>query len=168
MNTRSSMERPFAITGRMVLIGIVAFFGIVFAVNGTFVYFALESWPGLTTRHAYNEGVEYNQVLAAAEAQAARGWKAEMSHGEAGDNTALQIAMSGHDRRPLSGLQVRLEIVRPVGGDSIRYVDLSEAEAGIYRAGVPRLGPGRWQVGLVATAPGEADFHLRYEIVVRP
>jgi len=41
------LSRP--ITGRMVLFGLVAFFGVVFAVNGTLIYFAIDSWSGLST-----------------------------------------------------------------------------------------------------------------------
>jgi len=36
------------VTGRRVLIWLVAFFGVVIAVNMAFVYFALNTWPGLT------------------------------------------------------------------------------------------------------------------------
>ena len=49
----AGMPTERRITGRMVLVGLLTFFGVVFAVNGVFVYFALDSWPGLTTEAAY-------------------------------------------------------------------------------------------------------------------
>ncbi|MBT3306984.1 MAG: nitrogen fixation protein FixH, partial [Alphaproteobacteria bacterium] len=52
-----------SITGRMVLIWLLAFFGTIFAVNAVLVFFALSSWPGLTTDKAYEEGIAYNRTL---------------------------------------------------------------------------------------------------------
>ncbi len=43
------MTAPRPITGRAVLFGLLAFFGVVFAVNGALIFFALDSWSGLTT-----------------------------------------------------------------------------------------------------------------------
>ena len=45
------------LTGKTVLIGFLAFFGLIFAVNGAFVYFALDSWPGLRYDSAAEAGL---------------------------------------------------------------------------------------------------------------
>ena len=57
------------ITGRQVLFGILGFFGVVFAANGAFIFFALDSFTGLATDSPYQRGIEYNQTLAAAAEQ---------------------------------------------------------------------------------------------------
>ena len=73
--TEAVQKAPRRITGWTVFYGMVAFFGVIIAVNLTFVYFALDSWPGLTTQHAYEEGIAYNKTLEQAAAQLIAGEK---------------------------------------------------------------------------------------------
>ena len=65
----AGMPTERRITGRMVLVGLLTLFGVVFAVNGVFVYFALDSWPGLATEAAYEQGLAHDQSLAEAAAR---------------------------------------------------------------------------------------------------
>lgn len=168
MSTSNATGRPFTITGRTVLIGMFSFFGVVMAVNATFVYFALSTWPGLTTSQSYTEGLDYNQVLAAAKSQADRGWGAELSHGGNNIDTTFQVTLSSREGTPLVGLAAKLDLERPVGKETPRHIDLRETEPGVYQARIPRLETGRWNAVLRASTPGEPDFQLRYNIVVRP
>ncbi|MFW5680782.1 MAG: FixH family protein, partial [Pseudomonadota bacterium] len=52
----------------------VAFFGVVFLVNGVMVYFAVTTFAGVERRDAFKRAQSYNEVLAEARAQAALGW----------------------------------------------------------------------------------------------
>ena len=59
--------------GRHVLMVLCGFFGVMFIVNGFFVYFALSTFSGGDTSDPYRKGLHYNEMLAADERQAERG-----------------------------------------------------------------------------------------------
>jgi len=110
------MTRSFVLTGRTVLYGLLGFFGTVIAVNGAFVYFALESWPGLSATDAYRRGLAYNDTLAQANAQARLGWRSTLAAARTNDGAQrVEIHMGTRDGAPLSGLTVRIAFGRPVG-----------------------------------------------------
>ena len=81
-------RRAREITGRTVLLSLVAFFGVVFAVNGVFFWFASDSWTGLSTEDAYRKGIAFNDQLARADAQKRLGWTAETDYASAGPGAA--------------------------------------------------------------------------------
>ena len=78
MNTRGRVAN--GLTGRHVLIALVAFFGVMLIANGIFVYFAVATFSGGDTSNAYRKGLDYNETLAAAERQAERGWHSEIAY----------------------------------------------------------------------------------------
>ena len=67
--------------GRHVLIGLVAFFGVMLLANGIFLYYALETFPGGDTSDPYRKGMHYNDTIAAAARQAEQGWRTETQAG---------------------------------------------------------------------------------------
>lgn len=156
------------ITGRKVLVGLLAFFGVVFAVNGTFVYFAFASWPGLSADRPYGHGLQYNAVLAAADAQAAQGWHSSLTQQTVGGQVRFQVVLRNANGDPVSGAAARLDLERPIGEIAGAALPLAEWAPGAYRADASKLPAGRWYATLTATAPGAADYRLRYEIQVRP
>jgi len=164
MSAMSMQRRPFEITGRKVLFGLFAFFGVIFAVNGAFLYFAMESWPGLTTDKAYVEGLEYNQVLEAAERQAAAGWHSnvEIIAGEGG--STVRLTMTDAAGTAIASLQPQLTVTRPVGQPDPMVVAAHEVAPGVYETMMPVLGAGRWAV---AVQIGDA-YHLNHDVWVKP
>jgi len=61
------------IEGRHVLMALIGFFGVMFLVNGIFVYFAVATFSGGDTSDPYRKGLHYNETLQAADRQAERG-----------------------------------------------------------------------------------------------
>ncbi|QLH39782.1 MAG: FixH family protein [Defluviicoccus sp.] len=51
---------------------------VVVAVNVVLITYAIGTFPGLDTEDAYRKGITYNQTLAAAHEQEARGWQADI------------------------------------------------------------------------------------------
>ncbi|MEQ8665617.1 MAG: FixH family protein [Rhodospirillales bacterium] len=164
MSADTINENRTLITGRTVLLGMIAFFGIIIAVNSVFVYFALDTWPGLADEDSYNKGLDYNRQLEAAEAQRDLGWHSSLSYVDDGNGALLVATFEGPDGVPLGGLDVQAVIQRPVGGDEPLIVDFSEAGSGIYHSLLAELAAGRWDIELTA---GDA-YLLRYEIEVEP
>jgi nitrogen fixation protein FixH len=130
------------LTGRAVLAWVAAGFALVTAVNGTFVYFAVASWSGLTTVNAYNEGLAYNRVLDQAAAQARLGWRAEMGWRDG----AAELRLYNRDGQPLDGLSVAARFARPVQEGFDRSVALTAAGSGRYAAPVDLPLPGQWDM----------------------
>ena len=161
---RSSRKRP--ITGWTVLWWLVAFFGVIIAVNLAFVYFALETWPGLTTRHAYEEGLHYNKTLADAAKQHQLGWVSQVALGRATakGQRLLSVRMSRQGKTPVSGLTVTAELSRAVGETLVIKARLGEERQGIYDALVRLPAPGRWEVQVHAENKDGVTYHMLHQV----
>lgn len=133
----------------------VGFFGVVLAANAVLVVLAVTTWTGIDTPDAYEKGLAYNEVLAAAQAQTRRGWATEVGFASAPRADAI-LTVTYRDRlgQPLSGGQVRARFVRPshVGQDF--DVRLEEDGPGRYAAVVEHPPPGVWDVRIRADLPG--------------
>ena len=88
-------------SGRWIPWAFVGGFGVVIAANVALILFSLGSWTGLETTDAYRKGLAYNDVLAAAEAQAARGWDHAIDYGDG----RLDVRLTDADGRELEGLR---------------------------------------------------------------
>ncbi len=58
---------------------LLAFFGVIIAVNLTMAYFANSTWSGLVVANGYVASQSFDKDLAKARAQEALGWKVELS-----------------------------------------------------------------------------------------
>ncbi len=152
------------VTGRMVLMGALGFFGIVFAANGALVFFALESWPGLGTDRAYEEGVAYNRTLEAAREQSGRGWVSALAY----EGGAVRVRLAGPGGAPVTGLDARITFRRPVGAAITLVVPLEEAVPGLYAAAAALPLAGRWHAVLEAARGGAPVYRMRHELMVAP
>jgi nitrogen fixation protein FixH len=66
-------------TGRHMLLIMLAFFGVIIAVNLTMATFANSSWTGLIVKNAYVASQHFNEKAQAARAQEALGWTGSMT-----------------------------------------------------------------------------------------
>jgi nitrogen fixation protein FixH len=129
----------------------VAGFAVVIAVNGALVYFAESSFSGLETEHPYERGLQYNQTLEAAAAQAKLGWRADIALADAGDGKrSLEVSFADGKDRPLDGLQVQAYLVRPSNAGMDVTIALSPRGNGRYAGEVTLPAPGQWDVRVVA------------------
>jgi nitrogen fixation protein FixH len=137
--------------GRHVLMVLCGFFGVMFIVNGIFVYFALATFSGGDTSDPYRKGLHYNDMLAADERQAERGWQTAVAY----DDKTQQLRVSLIDKaaEPVSGLHVAVMLSRPATSKDDRHLRLEEVSRGVYAADVG-LAPGVW---VLAMASREAD-----------
>ena len=164
------MTAPRPITGRAVLIGLLAFFGVVFAVNGALIFFALDSWSGLSTERPFEAGRDHDRTLARAEAQAALGWRSAVAlvPSAAGEGHAVEVTLTGRNGAPLGGLEVELAWRRPARGDLDQRLGLSETTAGRYRGTVALLLPGRWYAEVRVRDADGPRYRMEHEIAAEP
>jgi len=167
-----STGRP--ITGRMVLVGMLAFFGVIFAANGALVFFALDSWPGLSTEKAYEEGVAYNRTLEAQAVQARLGWSSAVAFtatkkdGVGPAKGLLGLRLTGPNKSPVTGVDVRVHVRRPVREGFDVTIALKETAPGRYAAPLAVALAGRWYADVDVRRKGKPVYRLRHEIMVTP
>jgi len=162
------MKPPVIITGRMVLFGIFSFFGVIFMVNGAFVYFALSSWPGLTTEKAYEQGRDYNQTLSGVESQKSLGWSSRVEFTADPGRHVFRVIFKDNEGQPLRDLRVRASFQRPVGDEKVIVVVLPEVANGEYESPVLFPLAGKWQANIEAGMNDGVRYHMRYVITVEP
>ncbi|MEQ8739029.1 MAG: FixH family protein [Hoeflea sp.] len=160
------ISRTFSgpITGRRFFIWMVAFFAVISAVNAVFIFLALDTWPGLTTNRAYDEGLSYNKVLAGASAQNELGWKSRVHLGaDTPKGRVLSVSIKGPDG-PVSGLKVLAELFRPVGDGTRLSLTLTPNSAGHYMALVRLPALGRGRLDLTATGGSESAYRMTHDL----
>ena len=162
--TSSSSVKP--ITGKTVLYGMIAFFGVIMAVNGAFVYFALSSWPELVSKKSYQEGLEYNATLDAAQAQSERGWSSSLTY----DGNAFRVMLADKTHVPLEGLDVIATVRRPVNDAANIILTMGEDmdQPGYYVADVVLPLSGRWYIVIEAARDDAVTYRMQHEIMIKP
>ena len=146
----------------------VAAMGLVVVVNGVMVAFALGTWTGLETEGHYEKGLAYNRDLAAARAQAERGWRVAFALDDVaavGDARTgrLSATFADGDGRPLDDLEVRAVVLRPTTEGHDQRLALVPAGRGVYRAAVTFPLPGQWDVRIHAYR-GDAVFQESHRV----
>jgi nitrogen fixation protein FixH len=159
-NARHATPGGRTLSGRHVLLAFVGFFAIVFAANGLMIYQAVSTFGGLDTADAYRKGLAYNERIAAAAAQAARGWSDKLDYGA--DTKRLRVFLSDRSGAAVSGLRVTAELKRPATNRFDQQLFLAQTGPGVYEVDAPGLEAGWWTVGLRALAP-EGDDAALYE-----
>jgi len=158
------LQSTAPITGRKVLYWFLGFFGFIFIANGFFIYFALTRWPGLVSKNAYQEGLNYNQTLAAAERQAGLNWQLSLSKMA---NEALTAQYASESGAPIIGLEVRVTLIHPVRDLENVVLTANETAPGVYRASIPANIQGRWNVLTMATDSRGNTYHKTSAMVIR-
>jgi nitrogen fixation protein FixH len=150
------------ITGKHVLFILFAFFGVMLAVNGVFVYFATATFSGVSTEDAYRKGLHYNETIAAFQVQQATGWHSAVSL----DGPALRLEMQDASGRPIDGLMIEGTLERPATNQEVRTLTFHGAGNGLYSADVANLANGQWQLQAEARA-ADASQIPPYKVTAR-
>jgi nitrogen fixation protein FixH len=88
------------IQGRHVLMGLVAFFGVMLLANAIFVYFAVATFSGGDTSDPYRKGLNYNAALEEAKRQAEQGWRTDVQY----DDKTGRLLLSFLDKMAASSI----------------------------------------------------------------
>jgi nitrogen fixation protein FixH len=75
----AKVQKPREFTGRHMLVTILAFFGVVIAVNLTMATLANTSWTGLVVENTYVASQQFNRKAKEGRAQAALGWTGKLT-----------------------------------------------------------------------------------------
>lgn len=161
---------PDRIEGRHVLIALLAFFGVLIAANGIFIYYAVGTFNGLVSEDAYRTGLKYNQRIAAEETQSRRGWQPAVRYER--DSDELVVTVRDAQGRGVAGLSISGDIRRPVTNKDDHSVTLRETAPARYT--VPfKLASGQWILQARIREPGKAGeqafrFKQRFWVKAAP
>ncbi|MBX3495455.1 MAG: FixH family protein [Parvibaculum sp.] len=155
-----------ALTGRRVLFAFVGFFGVVFAVNGFFIYKALSTFDGVEVDGAYQKGRAYNHLLERMEEQRRLGWRATIATGKAPAGTRLRVTFAKADGAALTGLNVEGTFWRPVAAGADMRLPLAETAPGIYESVFDLAHDGNWLVRIAAAGPDGETFVQEERVIV--
>ena len=160
-------REPRQLTGGMVLALLLAFFGVVFAVNGVLVHKALSTFAGVETDSAYNAGQFFEREVARAEAQDARHWRiaGEVTRGADG-SALLDIVARDADGAALAGLDALVTFERPTDRRLDRTMTVSADGAGHFR-GRASIAAGQWDLVIELRRQGERQFRSVNRIVLK-
>ncbi|HWV82104.1 MAG TPA: FixH family protein [Hyphomicrobiaceae bacterium] len=154
--------------GRHVLMAFLGFFLVVFAVNGVFLYSAISTYTGIVAVEPYRKGLNYNQRIAADEAQKAQGWHDALEVTRSGQVT---LRLTNRLGVPVEGLAVTGTFGRPSTAQHDVKLELTELQPGTYSAQMAPPEAGAWMVALEArplAAPAEIAYQLRKRLWLKP
>lgn len=170
----------FRIRGHHVLGGMVAFFGIVFAVNGYMLMRALATHSGVVAVEPYRRGLAYNERIEADGRQAGLGWRdsvvfsgsgASSGSGRSSSSGLITVLISGRDDSPVSGLALAARLGRPATAGADKDLAFHEESAGRYVATTGALAAGAWILNLEVRSAGDAQdpvYRARRRLWLKP
>ena len=154
------------LTGWHVLFIMLGFFGVMFAVNGVFLYHAITSFPGEDVKKSYLQGLDYNSTLQAKAAQQALGWQAAAGV----EDDRLVFRLSDATGESLSSYHVTAQLRRAACDTGDQMLVLQPSDAGEYVSDVSRLEVGRWDVRfeVLESETGSVKFIADKRITILP
>lgn len=141
--------------GWHVLLIMLAFFGVMFAVNGVFLYYAITTHPGEQVEKSYLQGLHYNDTLEARARQDELGWTGALGIvAEEGTAPLLVAQMADAEDMPLGGLSLTAVLHRHTSGDADIRMALTPSDSGEYTTSLEGLPAGDYDVIVTVTEEG--------------
>ena len=136
-------------TGYHITAILVAFFGIIIAVNFVMAFAATRTFGGLLAKNGYVASRDYNSWIAASETQDRLGWSIE-SHVA---DSHLVLTVEG-----VKNPQLRVVAEHPLGGEPAREIKMAQIGENQFRS-QKTIAKGRWKIRIgVRQGTSEARF----------
>lgn len=142
------MNEKGKLTGRHVLIMVVAFFGVMILANVIFIRAAVRTFPGVSEEKSYVQGLDYNETLKKRAEQSLLGWTAEIVRVERNADTGAIALRLTKNETALAGLNVTGVLKRPATDDADQSLIFVAQTDGIYKADIGAFAPGVWDLAL--------------------
>lgn len=150
--------RETRISGRIVLISLVAFFAVITAVNAIMATLAIRTFGGVEADNAYRAGLEFSREISAARAQQERNIQVDVvTSRTASGVTRFTLTMRGHDVSIEPQLAARLELRHPANKRRDHIIILERRQAGVFEADA-LVEAGQWNVRVSVDRAGERIF----------
>lgn len=151
-------------TKTIVILSLAAFFGVVFAVNGTYIALSLSGQDGLVVDHEYAKALHYDDVVQQQKRQAKLGWRVDL---RVPANPTATVGLDLHDKagQPLTGAMATIAFQRPTAVGMDQDVALVEAGAGHYQGKTHLARAGQWDA-VIDVRHGQDLYRRRQRIHV--
>ena len=145
LRRRRSGDGPRELTGRTVLLCLIAFFAVVAGVNAVMIRAAISTFGGIETANAYQAGLAFAREIAAVEAQDALHWQVRASVVTNGGDALIDIVANDESGQPLTGLAATALLAHPTDRRFDHEVTLTERTAGRYQGRTGKVA-GQWSL----------------------
>lgn len=153
------------LTGRHVLLMLIAFFGFVMLVNFFMMKAAISTFGGVDTKSSYEAGRLFEGEVAKAVAQSARDWQVTETLTPSGNLQMVAIDLKDAKGAPVTGVDVKATLAHPVDERNDVTVALAETGPGAYR-GQAVVPAGVWELNLLVIRGDEQLFRSKNRIIV--
>ncbi len=155
------------LTGRHVLQWLVAFFGIVFAVNGVLVRAAISTFGGVETLSSYRAGLQFEQEVGLVPRQDALHWQVtgKLARDSAGV-AVLDVTARDAQGAPLSGLTADARLAHPADDRLDRVIAVRSVAGGVFH-GAAEAQPGQWELIVDLYRGDQRVFRSRSRVSLR-
>ena len=155
------------VTGRMVLLSLVAFFAVVGGVNAVMVVAAVSTFSGVEAKNAYQAGLAFASEGAAAQAQDARHWRVDAALRRGPDGgAAVELSARDDAGRPLAGLEAEVSLLHPTDRRLDRVVTMQDVGRGRFQ-GRAAPQPGQWDLVIELSRDGKRVFRSKERVSLR-
>jgi len=160
-------SKPRELTGRAVLIWLLAFFAVTFSVNAVMVSLASKTFGGLETESSYKAGLLFKQDIEAAEQQETLHWRVDgtVARASSGEVT-LDIKVRDASSQVVPGWTATALLAHPTDSRLDQRISLVRTGPETAR-GVTYAGPGHWNIVIDLDRNGIRMFRSRSRIVIR-
>ena len=165
--SRTADKRVRPVTGRMVLICLVAFFAVVSLANAVMIRAAVTTFGGVETASSYQAGLAFGREAAAARAQDERHWQVKAKVLPGNGATTVEIDARDAEGRPLAGLEASARFAHPTDRRADQAVDLREPATGQFRGTAGALA-GQWDLVIEFSRDETRLFRSRNRVVLPP
>lgn len=159
--TQEKSEQEKKRLNKIIPLYFVAFFIILAILDGIFVYLALDSHNGVTTKNAYEKGLEYNQSIT--QAEIAKDIKQELAYKIISDNL-VKVSYSADIK--INVPKITIKLIRPIeqGKDFFSQLHLNESNDK-YEAKIKFPLKGNWDI-LLKTNAAEIELRKKLRIFI--
>ncbi len=149
MNTQTpSLRQPRQVTGRMVLLCFIAFFGVIATVNAVMIRFAVTTFTGLQTDSAYRAGLAYPAEEARAARQDDLHWQVDGQVARDATGAALiEVGVRDANGQTVPGVVVNARLAHPAITRRDHVLSLQRDASGRHR-GTTDAAAGQWVLTL--------------------
>ena len=153
-----------ALSGRFILLCLAGFFGVIISVNVLFIVLSVKTFSGEDEAQPYLQGISYNRTLAQHQAQAAQGWRAQLSATRLHDGAVqVRLAIAGTAGEPRGPGAVNGQLRHPADEERDLPLTFKPAGPGLFVADVKGVATGYWDViarSTVSAVPFNAERRL--------
>jgi nitrogen fixation protein FixH len=163
----AQQKKPRVLTGRAVLLWLVGFFVVVFAVNGVLVQAAISTFGGVETLSSYKAGQQFEQEAGLARRQDALHWQVTgaLARDRAGE-AVLDVTARDDKGAALKGLTADARLTHPADDRLDHVIAVHAVADGVFH-GAAQAQPGQWELIIDLYRGDQRVFRSRSRVSLR-